>query len=119
MQVLMHVTFWHESFARNMRDLANGIKTKPVKGTYAALNTHCFKEMGGLGVEEICKRLSNAHEMIGKYVSDPGIKMIPYKVGSRSYSPEEHLEIVNEHIRSHLKDFGRADSLRKEGKESL
>ena len=56
--------------------------------------------------------------MIGKYILDPGIKIIPYKVGSRSYSPEEHLEIVNKHIRSHLEDLEGVDSQRKEGKES-
>jgi hypothetical protein len=104
-QVIMHVTFWHESFARNVRDLALGIKPKILIGTYAALNTRAFEEMGQLSMTEIANRLQHAQEMIQRYILNPKLGMIPYKARSRDYSPEEHLEIVHLHIQDHLKDL--------------
>ena len=37
-------------------------------------------------------------------ILNPRLTLIPYKKGSRDYSPEEHLEIVIGHIQLHLKD---------------
>lgn len=100
--VLGHILFWHESFARNVRDLVNDIKPTPLKGKYSDLNQRCFEEMRPRTVEELIKRLETAHTVIQENILNPKIEFIPYKKGSRSYTPEEHLDIVNEHIKEHL-----------------
>ena len=106
--VLGHIVFWHESFARNVRDLVNGIKPTPLKGKYSDLNQRCFDEMRTQTMENVMERLEIAHKMIQENILDAKLGFIPYKKGSRSYTPEEHLDIVNKHIKEHLTDIKKA-----------
>ncbi|MBI5567530.1 MAG: ClbS/DfsB family four-helix bundle protein [Chloroflexi bacterium] len=101
--MLSHVTFWHESFARNVDDLANGRKPTPLKGKLADLNQRGVDELRGCTLNEVIARLEAAHGLIQANVLNPAISLIPYRKGSRDYSPEEHLDIVNKHIEQHLK----------------
>ncbi len=101
--ILGHIVFWHESFARNIRDIVNDIKPTPLKGKYSDLNQHCFDDMRTKSVEEITKRLEAAHRVIQENILNPKLVLIPYKKGSRDYTPEEHLDIVNKHIKEHLR----------------
>jgi len=100
--VLVHLVFWHESFARNVRDLAGGVKPTPLKGTYAQLGRQAAAEARGLCVEELLVRLAAAQGVVERCVFEPGVVSIPYKVGSRPYGPAEHLSVVNEHVAAHL-----------------
>lgn len=102
-QTLGHITFWHESFARNIHDLVNDIKPKPVAGAYAELNRRCFEELKTQTFEDVLNRFITAHSVVNDCVLSEKLVLIPYRVGSRSYSPEEHLEIVSKHILTHLK----------------
>ncbi|PKO12888.1 MAG: hypothetical protein CVU39_21505 [Chloroflexi bacterium HGW-Chloroflexi-10] len=111
--VLCHVTFWHESFARNVRDLVNDIPPRPLKGRYADLNQQCFAEMDPLPIETILQRFSNAQDTIRANVFNPKLTLIPYKKGSRDYTPEEHLYIVTEHVQDHLQTIKKIISRRK------
>jgi hypothetical protein len=106
--ILGHIVFWHESFARNVRDLVNDIPPTPLQGTYRELNQRCFDDMRTKTVAEITNRLEAAHGLIREHILDPKLVLIPYKKGSRSYTPEEHLDIVNEHIKEHLRGIGKA-----------
>ena len=103
--VLGHVTFWHESFARNVYDLANDREPTPLSGTYSALNQKCLAEFGPLSIEAIVSRFANAHKRIQENILNDKIVMIPYRKGSRDYPPEEHLQVVNDHIKEHIKDI--------------
>ena len=103
--ILGHITFWHESFARNVSDLVNGCKPTPLKGTYADLNQRSLEEMKGLTVECIMARLSAAQQVIQQNILSPTLQLIPYRKGSRDYTPEEHLDVVNGHIMEHLKSI--------------
>ncbi|MBE0672936.1 MAG: ClbS/DfsB family four-helix bundle protein [Anaerolineales bacterium] len=107
--ILGHIVFWHESFARNVRDIVNDIKPTPLKGKYSDLNQRCFDEMRQKTVEEIIQRLEAAHRVIRENILNPKLVLIPYKKGSRDYTPEEHLDIVNEHIKEHLSGISKAD----------
>ncbi len=106
--ILGHIVFWHESFARNVRDIVNDIKPTPLKGKYSDLNQRCFDEMRTKTVEEITKRLEAAHRVIRENILNPKLVLIPYKKGSRDYTPDEHLDIVNEHIKEHLSGIRKA-----------
>lgn len=108
--ILGHIVFWHESFARNVHDIVNDIEPTPLKGKYSDLNQCCFDEMRTKTINDITRRLEVAHRVIQENILNPKLVLIPYKKGSRDYTPDEHLDIVNEHIKEHL------SSIRKAGK---
>ena len=100
---LVHVVFWHESFARNVEDLAAGRKPRPLKGTYAELGVRASEEAAGQSIAVLLSRLESAQCVIRSSIFDPKVTLIPYKVGSRPYPPSEHLAIVNDHVAGHLR----------------
>ncbi len=102
--VLSHLTFWHESFARNVSDLVQDIKPTPLKGKLSDLNQAGVDAMKAYSLEVVMERLAIAQKTIWDNILSPKIVLIPYKKGSRDYTPEEHLEIVINHINQHLKD---------------
>jgi hypothetical protein len=106
--VLAHLTFWHESFARNVDDLVNGRKPMPLKGRFIDLNQGGVDSMRLETLEMVMGRFQSAHKVIQKNILNPALVLIPYKKGSRDYTPEEHLDIVIGHIKEHLKDVRKA-----------
>jgi len=52
--------------------------------------------------------LEVAHRVIRENILNPKLTLIPYKKGSRDYTPEEHLDIVNEHIKEHMISISKA-----------
>lgn len=99
---LIHILFWHESFARNVADVACGATPHPMKGSYTELGRRAAKEAEGESVDDLLARLARAHTVIADSIMDVRVISIPYKVGSRPYGPDEHLSIVNEHVAGHL-----------------
>lgn len=106
--VLGHLVGWHDSFARNTRDLSLGVKPKPLKGCLQDLNDQFAAESRALDVPALAARLRAAQTLLGEHILNPRVEIIPYRVGSRSYSPEDHLEIVQQHIRHHIRDIQKA-----------
>lgn len=102
--ILAHLTFWHESFARNLRDLADGVKPSPLKGKLGDLNQAGVDAMKSCSLEVVMERLEKAHRTIQAHILNPIIMLIPYRIGTRDYTPEEHLEIVIDHIKRHRRD---------------
>jgi hypothetical protein len=105
--VLAHLTFWHESFARNVGGLAQGKKPAPLKGKLGDLNQAGVDEMRPYPLDTVIERFEAAHQIIRQNILDPRLSLIPYRRCSRDYTPEEHLSIVNDHIQFHLKDVTR------------
>lgn len=105
--VLGHLVFWHESFARNLKDVSEKQKPNPLKGSLAEVNRQSVDSSRGVPIEELVSRLRKAQEIINKYIFDASVILIPYKKGSRSYSRLEHLEVVASHINKHLKDLNK------------
>jgi hypothetical protein len=102
--VLAHLTFWHESFSRNVLDLANVRKPKVLKGRLIDLNQGGVDEMRNETLETVVDRFVRSHQVIQDNILNPGLIMIPYRRGSRDYTPEEHLSVVDGHINQHLLD---------------
>jgi nucleotidyltransferase/DNA polymerase involved in DNA repair len=117
--VLGHITFWHESFARNVLDIVNDGKPSPLKGTYRDLNQRCFDEIRTQTIEVIIMRLEAAHKVIQENILSTKLKSIPYKKGSRDYSPEEHMDIVHAHIKEHLNDILNVNKKNKQTQQSV
>jgi hypothetical protein len=107
---LGHLTFWHESFARNVDDLVHNRKPTPLKGKLRDLNQQGVDEMRPRSLAEVIGRLQAAQRIIHANILSPRLILIPYRKGSRDYTPEEHLEIVTKHIQHHLKAIGHAQT---------
>ncbi len=103
--ILGHVTFWHESFARNISDLGKGIKPTPLKGKLSEVNVLSVETTKKESIHDLIARLQGAQSTIEEFIFVKKIDLIPYKKGSRDYSREEHLIVVANHIRKHLKDL--------------
>jgi hypothetical protein len=102
--ILAHLTFWHQSFSRNVLDLVNGRKPTVLKGRLIDLNQGGVDEMRTEILETVVDRFVRSHQVIQDNILNPGLIMIPYRRGSRDYTPEEHLSVVDEHINYHLRD---------------
>lgn len=106
--VLAHLVFWHESFARNVQDLAAGIVPSPLKGRLSDLNQSGVEQMRHEDLQTILQRFQAAHQVIRQDILNPNLVLIPYRRGSRDYTPEEHLSIVDGHINLHMRDVHQA-----------
>lgn len=106
--VVGHVTFWHESFARNVDDLVHRRRPTPLRGRLADLNERGVAEARTVPLDTIVDRFRAAHATIRASIVSPTLGLIPYRVGSRPYTPGEHLEVVRDHIRAHARSLERA-----------
>jgi hypothetical protein len=106
---LGHIAFWHESFARNVSALADGREPHVLEGTYPSLNERGVEASRAMSVGGIAGRIRRAQATIGRcIVKLPAGTAIPYRRGSRDYSPEEHLVTVRSHVIAHLHRVERA-----------
>ncbi len=101
--VLGHLTFWHESFAKNLKDLYDSKVPNPLKGKLSEVNLLSVESNREISIDELLTKLEKAQNIISNCIGDVKIKTIPYKKGSRDYTRLEHLEIVTHHIDKHLK----------------
>jgi hypothetical protein len=108
--VVGHVTFWHESFARNVDDLVHGRRPTPLRGRLSDLNEQGVAEAGAVPLDTVIGRLRAAHATILAAIPSPTLGRIPYRVGSRPYTPDEHLRVVRDHVTAHARSIERACS---------
>ena len=101
--VLGHIAFWHESFARNVDDLVHDRKPTPLKGKLSDLNQQSVEALRPCSLEDVIGRLEAAQRVIQANILSPKLILIPYRKGSRDYTPDEHLDIVADHIQAHIK----------------
>ncbi len=113
--VVAHVVLWHESFARNVADLAAGRRPSPLAGTYAVLAARTRTELGDLPIETLLGRLEAAQAVIRQHVGSPRIALIPYRRGSRRYAPAEHLAVTADHVARHAAELERAATRKDRG----
>jgi hypothetical protein len=116
--VIAHVAFWHESFARNVADLAAGRRPSPLRGTYAELEERARAELAHLDMEVLLARVEAAQGVIARDIGAPGIALIPYRRGSRPYAPAEHLEVTADHVARHAGELELAGTGKDRGDES-
>ena len=103
--VLGHVASWHISFAKNLVDAVNEVKPSPFKGSLTNVNEKEVVLMSKYSVDELIEAIKKSQKQIRENIGNQNIKSIAYKKGSRDYSPVEHLEVVRNHVNSHLKDL--------------
>jgi hypothetical protein len=111
---LGHIAFWHESFARNVSALVNGREPDVLEGAYPDLNQRGVEASRAMSVGRIAGRIRRAHATVRRsIVKLPADTAIPYRKGSRDYSPDEHLITVRGHIIAHLHRVERAQRRRR------
>ncbi len=106
--VVAHIGFWQASFARNVDDLAAGRRPRPLRGRLADLNQRGVAEARPLPFDRVVADLRASQAVIRRRILEPSLGPIPYRVGSRAYLPDEHLDTVRDHVRGHLRVLERA-----------
>jgi hypothetical protein len=94
-----------DSFARNLKNLAEYRKPNPLKGKLSEVNKMSVDTTRDVPIKVLCKRLLEAQKAIAQHILNIKVNAIPYKKGSRSYSRMEHLQIVDAHITKNLRDI--------------
>ena len=51
--VLGHLTFWHESFARNLKDVSEGSKPNPLRGKLSEVNRLSVDSNRNVSISEL------------------------------------------------------------------
>ncbi|NJP03708.1 hypothetical protein HC823_00240 [Candidatus Gracilibacteria bacterium] len=100
-EILAHIVFWHESFARNISDMGEKREPKPLRGSMTEAIYGGIRENRSFPISTLLRRLRKAQKLIEKYIYDSSIHLIPYKQGSRPYSRAEHLDVVAHHINTY------------------
>jgi len=103
--ILGHIVFWHESFARNVLSVIENTRSNLIKGTLAEANERGVKEMSKYSIEELLDKLRIAQIKIDLNIENKDIRTIKYRQGSREYTPIEHLDLVKNHLEKHLEDM--------------
>ena len=111
---LGHIAFWHESFARNVKALVEGREPEVLEGSYPDLNRMGVERSRHMSVGQIAGRIRRAQRVIRHSIfALPADTQIPYRKGSRAYTPDEHLVIVRDHIVAHLNRIEKAKKRRR------
>lgn len=102
-QVLAHLVFWHEAYARQLEAHLTGKGWLLPEGTFDQLNAHAVASLEHVGVPTLLARFRAANTRLGRLALDPkaaGVR-IQLKQGSKSWLPGEFLVMVEAHIRRH------------------
>ena len=103
--VLGHLVFWHESFAKNITAVATGLKPDLLKGNLPEINAQSVATTKRVSIPTLCARMRKAQMEIKKHILNPAIEHIPYRQRSRKYGRLEHVKMVENHIGRHLKSL--------------
>ncbi|UII77057.1 hypothetical protein LV716_04505 [Flagellimonas sp. HMM57] len=103
--ILGHLVFWHESFERNLKCVATELKPNVLKGKLSDVNKQSVDSMRDVDIATLLDRFGKAQRSIQRHIFNTSVQYIPYKQGSRDYTRLEHLQIVDAHIKKHLKQL--------------
>ena len=77
--ILGHITFWHESFARNIADIGRGVTSQSLKGKLSEVNKTSVETTRNIPIGNLILRLKDAQNIIEQNVFNENIGLIPYK----------------------------------------
>lgn len=72
------VVYWHESFARNIADVSNGVKPNPIKSSLRDATKEGIRISRELSVATLLRRLNRAQKTIEQHILNDTIALIPY-----------------------------------------
>lgn len=105
--LLSHMVFWQEAFARNVKAMALDQPLQPLRGSMKELNEESV--LGDGSIDELLERLYRAQQDIEKYtVKLPLDAQIPYRKNAQKYTPIRHVAVAAEHFTYHTKHIKNA-----------
>ena len=96
------ILYWHESFARNIADVSNGVKPNPIKLSLRDATREGVRTSRELSVSTLLRRLNKAQKTIEQHILNDTIAVIPYRRGSRMYDRVDYLDIRTSEFRWHF-----------------
>ena len=104
--IVAHVAFWHEYYASVIEALVTHKKPELLRGKYTDINQQGVDTYGEYSLDTLLEKISTAQDYIVDHIEEVEGK-IPYKVGSRDYTPQGYIESIAAHLRSHVTDLRR------------
>jgi hypothetical protein len=108
--VLRHVTFWHRNYAANYRALAQKKRPPLLVGPGYKLNVDSVSTLKKYSRSELIKLLRSAHKSLHTNILVNKVPQMTYKEGGNTYTSLRFLEVVEAHLRGHIKQIKRAKS---------
>lgn len=106
--VLRHITFWHINYSKNYQALVQKKEPPLLDGPYYILNIEGVAALQKYSRGELIKMLKKAHKNLEKSILTDKVTKIQYKKDGPIYTPNKLLEVVEAHLRSHLKQIKKA-----------
>ena len=104
--ILCHITYWHQYYARNLSAQASGRSYVFPHIPFYELNQRGVEKLRSHSDENLFAMLTKANNKLKKVILCGKVKQITYRVGT-VYTFDRFLFIVNRHIRSHTRQVGR------------
>lgn len=99
--VIAHVVSWQEYYARVTGALVKGDVPDLFKGSLGETNEQGVKQYRKFSRKQLLDKLNQATKSLIRNLKQLKVKEIPYRRGSRDYSPEEYIDVISSHIQSH------------------
>lgn len=106
--VLRHVTYWHMNYADNYKALAEGKQPPLLEGPYYQLNLQGVASLKKYSRNELIQKLHQAHNDLKKCILIEKVPQMQYKKEGKVLSTAQFLQIVEAHLRGHIKQVRKA-----------
>lgn len=116
--ILCHITFYHRHYADNYAALARGDKPELLKGS-ATLNKDGVQSLRHLTRKALVAQLYAANESLHHSIVVKKVSRMQYKLGSRTYSSKELMELVIRHVGKHTQQVRRSKKVDDMGSDHL
>ena len=106
-KILIHLVFWHESFAFSVEKILNHEFVDLPKGSYKQNNSVAIQSNIAESIPKLIQRLRAAEERIERFSTIKKInKMrVQFKEGWKFWSYDQALLRIDQHLRRHMKEL--------------
>jgi Mycothiol maleylpyruvate isomerase N-terminal domain len=102
-EVLAHLVFWHETYARILQALNAGREPVLMEGVFREFNRQAVDRLRNVPEPALLERLRHANLLVGEGLASlPPHARIRIKEGSKPRGPVEFANAIQRHFRGHL-----------------
>lgn len=102
-EIIAHVASWQEYYAQVTRALLHNEKPELFKKSLEETNTEQVALYSKVATKTLLGKISRSTKELIRNVKKLEVESIPYKKGSRNYTPEEYINVITGHVKSHTK----------------
>ncbi len=103
--VLCHITYWHEYYAKNLDAEAHGKKFIFPDLTYYELNWRGVLMLRPYADTKLIGMLTNANKRLVETIMSGKVTEMTYRQGSKPYPINQFLEVITGHIHGHTDEI--------------